>query len=440
MKRNVESWGRYPKARQSVIPLTWRHLDFPLSPEAGKTYLPSGNGRSYGDSCLNDGGVLLDARGLDHFIDFDSIKGIIRCEAGVLLSEILELTVPRGWILPVIPGTRFVTVGGAIANDIHGKNHHREGTFGRHLNGFELLRSDNERINCSREKNREWFQATIGGLGLTGIILRAEIALKRIPHPAIDSVTVPFQNLEEFFRLSEKSDTEFEYTVAWIDCLAGGQNRGRGLFICGRHLDVSGTGPPEASGSGLDIPLVMPCSLINRPFVRVYNALNYFKTKKPVSRSILHYAPFFFPLDALGHWNRLYGPEGFMQYQCVIPHRNGKDALEEILRTCELKGMQSVLGILKVFGRMKSPGLLSFPRPGITLAMDFPNQGPSTLDLLEKLDRIVLAAGGAVYPAKDARMSAASFKRFFPNWELLEKFRDPKFSSSFWRRVTKGLT
>ena len=230
MKRHYQSWGRYPRAEQEVVRLWSRHDLLTLEPVDGKTALPRGNGRSYGDSCLNDGGMLIDARGLDHFIAFDPATGVLRCEAGVLFADILKLVVPKGWFIPATPGTQLITVGGAIANDVHGKAHHQDGTFGRHVRCFELLRSDGSRLLCSPSENPEWHKATIGGLGLTGVILWAEIALKRISNPYIDSETIKCANLEEFFDVSADSDQDYEYTVAWLDCTARGRGLGRALF------------------------------------------------------------------------------------------------------------------------------------------------------------------------------------------------------------------
>jgi FAD/FMN-containing dehydrogenase len=433
---HYHSWGRYPQFSQTAIRLGWCALPLPLTEEEQITYLPFGNGHSYGDCCLNQGGVLLDTHGLDRFSAFDSHKGILRCESGVRLSDILALTVPRGWFLPVLPGTKHVTVGGAIANDIHGKNHHRTGTFGCHVRKFELLRSDGQRLICSPTENARWFQATIGGLGLTGVILWAEIKLKPIVNSAIELETVRFPGFEAFFELSAESDRSFEYTIAWIDCMTRGKQQGRGLFIRGNHAGVDCREKLKAPRHRFSVPVDLPFSLINRLSVRVLNSLRYRKQFRERNNTNVHYEPFFFPLDGVGHWNRLYGPRGFFQYQCVVPQEGAKSTIREILDVAAGERINSSFGVIKVFGDRASPGLISFPRPGVTLALDFHNNGQKTLRLLERFDQIVSSAGGAVNPSKDARMSADSFKQYFPNWEILEEFRDAKFSSSFWRRVT----
>lgn len=437
MDPRYHSWGRYPQFDQSAVRLRWRSLPLPPPPDAQTTCLPFGNGRSYGDSCLNAGGLLLDARGLDRFIAFDPLEGILRCESGVLLSEVLALTVPRGWFAPVVPGTKFVTVGGAIANDVHGKNHHSAGTFGCHVRCLELLRSDGRRLVCSPSENAEWFQATIGGLGLTGLILWAEIALKRIHNATMDVETIRFGRLDDFFDLSAESDRQYEYTVAWIDCMARGSHLGRGLFIRGNHAAVNAV-PVDAPRRRVSIPVNLPVTLITRMSARLFNSLHYRMQLRARSSGCEHYEHFFFPLDGIRHWNRLYGPRGFLQYQCVVPVAAGRSALREIIDRGAHGGIDSFFGVLKIFGDHPSPGLLSFPRPGVTVALDFYHHGDTTLRLLDSFDEIVLSAGGAVSPYKDARMSASSFKRFFPRWQELEGFRDPRFCSSFWRRVTGG--
>ena len=231
----LESWGRYPPARQAAVSVHWR--SDPL-PRVHGTLLPFGQGRSYGDCCLNDGGTLLETSRLDRFIELDQGRGVLRCEAGVRIADILALTVPRGWFLPVVPGTQLVSVGGAIANDIHGKNHFRAGTFGRHVRALELLRSTGERAACSPRENPELFAATVAGLGLTGLVTWAELRLRRIPSPWVLQETIPFQNVDAFFELSARSDATHEYTVAWIDCLARGDSLGRGLFHRGNHAEL----------------------------------------------------------------------------------------------------------------------------------------------------------------------------------------------------------
>jgi FAD/FMN-containing dehydrogenase len=425
------SWGRWPRYTQRVVGLTNRFEPLPL---AGPM-LPFGNGRSYGDVCLNEGGTLLATRGLDRFIRFDAESGILECEAGVLLSEIIALTLPRGWFPPVTPGTALISVGGAIANDVHGKNHHRAGTFGHHLLGFDLQRSTGELLRCTPDQHPDWFRATVGGLGLTGLISAARMQLRRVPGPWIAGDSQRFGKLQEFFELAAQSDSQYEYTVAWLDCAATGSKLGRGVFMRGNHVEHQARAPRERSRR---FPVTPPISPVTGLSVRLFNGLYYHRPGAQQRRALWHYKPFLYPLDSLLDWNRLYGPRGFFQYQCVLPTTEAVEALPEMLQLIARSRQGSFLVVLKQFGDLPSLGLLSFPRSGVTLALDFPNRGRPTLQLLEMLDTITRAAGGAVYPAKDARMSARSFQQYFPAWTQFERYIDPKFSSSFWRRVTRS--
>jgi FAD/FMN-containing dehydrogenase len=428
--RGVESWGRYPRVRQQTVRPAFRDASLPL--QDGLTLLPHGMGRSYGDSCLNDGGRLLLTRGLDRFIALDQDSGRLRCEAGVSLAEIIDLALPRGWFVPVTPGTKFVTVGGAIANDVHGKNHHRAGSFGCHVLAFELLRSDGSRRVCTPTENPEWFAATIGGLGLTGLVTWAEIQLIPVRSPYIQAQTTRFHHVREFFALSREAGISHDYSVSWIDCVAGGSRLGRGLFSAGNHADGQ-LSHERVRKPRLTMPITPPLSMVNRLSLRPFNLAWFHLHREGSSRQ--HYEPFFYPLDGIGNWNRLYGPRGFFQYQCVVA---SPDAVEALLSAIADSSSGSFLAVLKEFGDRPSPGLLSFPRAGYTLALDFPNRGEDTLRLFARLDAIVTAAGGAIYAAKDARMPARMFQSGFPRWQEVEKLRDPEFSSSFWRRVVAG--
>jgi FAD/FMN-containing dehydrogenase len=349
------------------------------------------------------------------------------------LAQLLELAVPAGWFPPVLPGTRHVSIGGAIANDVHGKNHHGAGSFGRHVLRFELARSDGARLECSPDMHGELFAATIGGLGLTGLVTWAEIALKPIRSANLDVETIAFAGMDEFLALSRESNERFEHTVAWIDSTSRADGLGRGLFMRANHLDESdGSLPQPLATPRFRVPFDFPAAALSRPAVSLFNAFHYRAASRGTRR--VHYAPFFHPLDAIGDWNRLYGSRGFLQHQCVVPLGEAPAAMARMLREIASAGEASFLSVLKVFGDRPSPGMLSFPRPGVTLALDFPVR-PATLDLLERLDRVVVEAGGAVYPAKDARMSPATFAASFPRVEEFSRHVDAAFSSSFWRRV-----
>ena len=440
VSRVISSWGNVIHAPHVLYGLHSRYDRFPAAP--GTSLLPFGNGRSYGDSCLNVGGALLQARSLDRFISFDREAGVLACEAGVLLSEILDVVVPAGWFLPAVPGTCYVTVGGAIANDVHGKNHHQAGTFGCHVRRLELLRSSGDRLVCSQAENPEWFAATVGGLGLTGVVTWAELQLRRVSGPCLDVESIRFGNLDEFFSLSEESERAAEYTVSWIDCLGRGRHLGRGIFQRANHaaevVSAPAAGAPPRPARKLSVPFPLPFSAVNAVSLRIFNTLYYHKQGSRQKRSREYYRSFFFPLDNILHWNRLYGPRGFYQYQCVIPTPAARESTAALLETIARSGQGSFLAVLKRFGAVRSPGMLSFPREGVTLALDFPNNGPRLERLFEALDRIVSGAGGTLYPAKDGRMPGELFRGGYPRWQEFSQYIDPACSSSFWRRVTEN--
>lgn len=438
------SWGMSAAGAPPVVtrPLTATAVARSLM--SGRPLLAYGNGRSQGDSCLNDGGGLIDMRGLNHFLAFDAVTGILRCEAGVVLADILALVVPQGWFLSVTPGTKYVTVGGAIANDVHGKNHHQAGTFGHHVRRFELIRSTGERLICSPTENKKLWQATIGGLGLTGVVMWAEIKLRPITSQLIRETVIRLSCLDDFFAFAAEADTQYEYTVAWIDCLARGAKLGRGLLLLGNHAAGEADadiGPVRSQYlvPRVSVPADAPNWFINRASVKAFNLLWYQKERWQRVERRVHFNPFFYPLDGVGQWNKVYGQRGFFQYQCVVPHQGGAEAIRELLSRIANSQLASFLSTLKYFGNKPPSGLLSFPRPGITLAVDFANQGQATLDLFNELDTVVQKAGGALYPGKDSRMSPAMFSSSFPRLAEFKKYVDPALSSSFWRRVTSKV-
>lgn len=435
MSDPLYSWGRYPAAPQDGHSCCWLSDIAALRDSVVAvrgTTLPYGNGRSYGDSCLAASDHVLHMRALDRFIEVDWQKGTVVAEAGVTLAEILAVAIPRGWFLSVTPGTQFATLGGAIANDVHGKNHHLRGTFGRHVRRFGLLRNGEELLTCTAYEHPELYAATLGGLGLTGVIAWAEIQMIPIRASQIDSSVVRFDNLAEFFALSAELDHKHEYSVAWIDCLAKGAQTGRGVFIVGDHARYGALDIDERSK--LRMPLTPPFSLINNLSLRAFNEA-YWRVH-PVAQTLTRssYAPFFYPLDRLLHWNRVYGRKGFQQYQCVIPDAVAEVAMRELLNAIAESGQGSFLAVLKRCGDIASPGLLSFPLPGTSLALDFP-QKAALAPLFARLDAIVREASGRLYPAKDAHMSGSDFRRAYPAWEQLEALRDPCLMSRFWKRV-----
>lgn len=430
----VGSWGNVIRAEHSIFSLAHRHSPFPNIP-AELNVLPYGNGRSYGDSCLNAGNALIRTQQLDRFIEFDAQSGILACESGMLLDEILRFVVPRGWFIPVTPGTRFVTLGGALANDVHGKNHHGAGTFVRHVIEFELLRSDGERLLCSHRNNADWLAATAGGLGLTGLITWMRLQLRPISGPMMDVETIRYANIDQFIELCAESDRDFEYTVAWIDCLGRGKNLGRGILQRANHAAAT-EHTRKAPARSSSVPITPPFSFVNGLSVRAFNVAKYRGQLHARRRHLEHFESFFYPLDGIRHWNRLYGPRGLYQYQCLIPRAVARDGTAALLDAVARSGQGSFLAVLKAFGNTPSPGMLSFPREGITLAIDFPSRGERLNQLFLSLDAIVAEAGGRLYPAKDGRMPGMLFRSGFPRWSEFARYIDPRSSSSFWRRVT----
>ena len=427
----VSSWGRLSAEPHHVFSAR----DLPALQQAlrhsSNPGLAHGMGRSYGDACLNPGGTLWLTGGLDHFIAFNEDNGRLVCEAGVLLRDIQRLAVPRGWMLPVTPGTQLVTVGGAIANDVHGKNHHVLGSFGDHVLRLTLLRTNGETIECGPHERSDWFAATVGGVGLTGIITQAELQLRRTPGPWLDTETLAYANLDEFFQLADASEAHWEHTVSWIDCISGGG--GRGVFMRGNPIVTAPRPLPTAQQRTMS--LVPPVSLVNRLSLRPFNVAYYHLKKWRAGRAITHYEAFFYPLDNLLEWNRMYGPRGFFQYQSVVPRAVGRDAIQAMLREIARSGDGSFLAVLKTFGNRQPVGMLSFAQPGVTLALDFPNHGARTHRLFERLDAIVREAQGRIYLAKDARMPRELFEAGYPRLPEFLPYRDPGISSGLSRRL-----
>lgn len=431
---NSYSWGRIQPSMPAK-PLIISHRRYHL--ENNKLpMLAVGNLRSYGDEAYNDNGVVMDCQSLNKFIAFDRVNGYLTAECGVTLEQILQLIVPCGWFLPVTPGTQYATLAGAIANDVHGKNHHKSGSFGCFVEAFELVRSNGERLICSKQQHAEYYFASIGGMGLTGWISWAKIKLLQVSNNAIVTRAYKFANLQEFFHLNTVLEKKFTYTVTWIDCLAKKKNLGRGITFVGEHAGYLAQ-LPSIKAQKLGVPLTPPFSMINQFTLKAFNTAYY---RRPIQSGsqIVHYAPFFYPLDNIRNWNRLYGKKGFYQYQCVVPMDDAYDAIKALLTIISNKKMGSFLITLKTFGQCSSGGMLSFPRPGVTLALDFANQGDKTLALFAELDSIVLAVKGALYPGKDARMSPEMFACGYPALNEFTQYIDPQFSSNLWRRIFRG--
>lgn len=430
---NISSWGLLSNDSHEVAHI-FDQKSLKMSYLTEGKHACFGAGRSYGDSCLNSGFKLLQFTKMDKFLAFDSDNGILTCEPGVLLGTIQEVMYPKGWMLSVTPGTQYVTVAGAVANDVHGKNHHGKGTFGDHVVSLVLYRSSGEIIHCSKIEHPELFAATIGGIGLTGVIVSVSFALTRVNGPWIDSESIAFSSLDEFFELSKTSELEWEHSVAWIDCLA--KKSVRGIFMRGKYAS-SNVHKKTKRSFNVSVPFTPPVSLINKLSLRIFNEVYYQSNKLSKTKQLVHYSKFFYPLDNIGQWNKIYGKKGFYQYQCVIPMDVAYNVVPDLLKVIAQSNMGSFLAVLKTFGDFKHRGILSFPMHGVTLALDFPNQNSRTEVLFNQLDQIVKEAKGRIYLAKDARMSKAMFESGYgaDNINRFCQYRDPAMSTSLSRRL-----
>ena len=439
----LSGWGRYPVLDCRVEPL--REIEaLPALVRRSGTLIARGNGRSYGDAAL-DPNLTLSTLPLARIGEFDPETGRLTCEAGVLLADILERFVPRGWFPPVVPGTKFVTVGGMIAADVHGKNHHRDGSFGAHLESLVLFTADGAVRQCSRTEHPGLFRATVGGMGLTGVILSASFRLRPIETAFVMAETLVAPDLDETLALLEASH-EWPFTVAWTDCLGQGAKLGRSLVMRGAFLEA-GALPPELATDPLRVPSRRqlrvpgdaPAMLLNRASVRCFNGFLFRRAGSRSGARAVPFERFFFPLDRIGDWNRLYGRRGFLQYQCVLPGKESPAGISALLQRITKTGSGCFLAVLKLFGPA-GDGLLSFPREGCTLALDFPRRS-GVLPLLDDLDAITHRHGGRVYLAKDARLAPERLREGYPR---LGPFREAvaaaagsprRFASALSRRL-----
>ena len=430
---SLMSWGKYPRIENTVF--KFGREENPKETIAGyEELIPYGNGRSYGDSALNRN--IIDVRPRNYFIDFDEESGLLHVQAGVMLADILEVFVPRGWFLKVTPGTKLITVGGAIASDVHGKNHHVAGCFCEWVQDFTLMLADGMVVTCSPEKTLELWRATCGGMGLTGVILEARIFLKKINSKYIDQTTIKTANLKETFAAFEEHQDK-PYSVAWIDCLARGDEIGKCLLMVGDFRD-DGQLDYELK-SQKTIPFNFPSFALNSWSVRAFNWLYYGRVKERVSQQKVDIDSFFYPLDAIGYWNRIYGKNGFTQYQFILPKAASYEGLEEILAAIADSGKGSFLAVLKLYGKAND-NWLSFPLEGYSLALDFKIE-KGLFELLDRLDEIVVKYRGRIYLTKDVRVSRETFEKGYPEIETFRKYRknhgmDTKFQSLQSKRVS----
>lgn len=442
--RELEGWGRFPRQNCRVARPEKRCalLDLAANSQT-QTVLARGLGRAYGDAALNqDEGVLMLEK-LDRFLDFDSTSGVLHVEGGASFAQILETFIPRGWFLPVVPGTKFVTVGGALAADVHGKNHHRVGTISSFVSEFELLLASGETLMCSPSQNASAFRATLGGMGLTGIILSAKLQLQRIETAQILASTQRTQNLQETLD-GFGHDSQTTFSVAWIDCLASGDNLGRSVFIRGEHASLSNLKSANFAGDPLEygtakkksVPRDFPDFALSSTSVKAFNALYY--ARHPDSRELQSFETFFWPLDSLGGWNKIYGARGFVQYHCILPFTTSREGLTRLLERISSSGRAAFLAVLKLYGpQNESP--LSFPLAGHSLALDLP-ASEGIIEFCRELDAITLEFGGRTYLAKDSTLNAATFRQMYPRLPEFQHTKaglDPnnRFQSSLSRRL-----
>jgi len=414
MKKSVTNWGRYPKIDAEVF--SFDYID-ELRTRINQTrsLIARGNGRCYGDASLASN--VASSLRFNKILQFDIEQGIFYCQSGILLSDILKIIIPEGWFLPVTPGTKYITVGGAVASDVHGKNHHIEGSFSNHLLEIELILADGTTVTCNSELLPDLFQATCGGMGLTGVILNVKFKLKRIESIYIEQTQVKARNLDEILDLFEKY-AHATYSMAWIDCLKGGKQLGRSIMMTGEHSTINQlNGYDEESVLKLtkikkvNIPFDFPNMVLNPTSVKLFNELYYHKSIGKTKSSTVHFDTFFYPLDSILNWNKMYGIKGFVQYQFVVPLESGRKALVKILDRIRSKSAGSFLAVLKLFGEQES--LISFPMKGYTLALDFPIR-KGLFQFLDDLDEIVTDHGGRIYLSKDARMDKHVFLSSYP--------------------------
>ena len=405
--------------------------------------VPRGLGRSYGDPAVNSGGLVVGLTKLDRYLGFDAETGRLSCEAGVSLARIISDFAPQGWFPMITPGTKFVTIGGCIANDIHGKAHHAQGSFSSCVDEMIILLADGSQVVASREKNSDLFWGTFGGMGLLGIVLSATFRLRRIETTYFKQHAVKAKDLEALLIAIDENDQRFPYSVASLDAMARGKRLGRGVLTCGDHAQLSelparlADDPLRLDNGPLGtVPFTMPEITLNALTSRLVNAGILYVQARSVAFN--HYDGFFYPLDILHHWNRGYGRRGFTQYQFVVPYADALSHLRKILQTIMSSGQPPFLNILKSMGK-ESEGHLSFPRPGYTFAIDFPIR-KGTVELLRKLDRMVLDAGGRIYLGKDSYVEPEMFRAMYPRldeWLAVKAKYDPEnhFTSDQGRRV-----
>jgi FAD/FMN-containing dehydrogenase len=437
----LSGFGKYPKAKCKVSKPSKINEIIELIQTS--TIIPRGLGRSYGDASINNKGVVIESLLFNKFLSFDENSGILKCESGVTYKDILETFVRRGWFPAVTPGTKYVTIGGAISSDVHGKNHHKAGSLSSFVKSIKIIVSSGEIIECSREKNADLFWATIGGMGLTGYIIEAEIQLKKINSPYFDNKTVKLKNIDELFEQFDLHDEEYEFSVAWIDIVATGKKYGRNVLFLGNYSEPDKLPKGLRNNSKLNykekkisVPFEIPFNILNKYSINMFNSIYYFNAS--AKEDYIHYDKYFYPLDFILNWNHIYSKNGLIQYQLIVPEENGKKAIDLILKEAVKYGGGSFLAVLKKMGDQE--GILSFPFKGYTLSMDFPVK-KGVVEMCKKLDNILLDYGGRTYLTKDSILDEKTFKQMYSGkyekWiEIKAKYDSKnKFTSNLARRV-----
>jgi len=445
-KTLVSGWGKYP-AYETILSRPESISSLKSSLNADKPLLARGFGKSYGDAAVNPFGLTVLMERLNRILSFRNESGVVKCESGVTIADLIHTFLPQGWFPLVVPGTQQITIGGAIASDIHGKNHHRDGSFSQAVKGFSILLANGDIVNCSREDNADLFWATVGGMGLTGFILDVELSLQKVSSSYINSNLLKGRDLEHTLQLFDRLEPKYQYSVAWLDCLAPAKQLGRSILFFGNHAQFADLSPnekaspfPSFSSGQLSVPFDMPSGLLNNTSISLFNQLYWLGHQQNENSRIIDCMKFFFPLDKLGSWNRFYGRKGFTQYQCVVNLSNGQEILTKILTLSAKHNMSSFLTVLKRFG--PETGILSFPKSGYTLTLDLPiSEG--LLSFINSLNELVISGEGRVYLAKDAYLSPEYFKTMYPNykkWQAIKSKFDPNqiFRSALSDRI--GLT
>lgn len=415
-------WGLYPTVDTHTTRAHY-HRDL-IRATQGVPTLAQGNCRSYGDACLYE--RVVSTLPLHHLLEFDSDRGLLRAQAGCTLDKLIAYSLPRGFFLPVTPGTKFPTLGGCLAADVHGKNHHSEGSIAAFVEDIDLVLADGSQVTCSRSQHADLFWATLGGMGLTGLIYATTLRLKKIESAYMRTRTIKTENFGDLCQVFDQTQNQYTYSVSWIDCLATGKKLGRSMLMLGEHATAaeapSSTPFKPHEDGGLSVPFFLPNIALNRFSMQAFNTLYYHRQLSRQRDAVIHYNPYFYPLDSIQHWNRIYGRRGFLQYQFVVPFAGGREIMADLLTRIARRGTASFLAVLKTLGT-QSEGLLSFPMPGYTLALDIPLHDAGIIPFLQEINKEIVRAKGRIYLAKDAILDREDFEAMYPRLDEFKRIK-----------------